>query len=197
MKNGEGMTDLGNRFLKDLRVDYRKTAVMLLLAMVFIVVLIYSFSQDSNGPELGRIPPSASASNTSTSTVAGIGGNENSDPRMRASVYPRHLTEALPLEALQRNPFKPFFKIDLPDEGEKPPPPDHPDPGKEAESEEQRLDSISVTCTVTGPGSSYAIVDGQILRVGDRHKGFEVQEIGDRSVYFKGKSLSRRIQIDF
>lgn len=197
MKSGEGISEIVNRFLKDLKADYRKTAVMLLLALVFTVVVIYSFNQDSGVTPAGTAQPVAASSETPTDTVAQTGDGGNDPQRVREYSYPRHLTKALPLENLNRNPFKPFFKSNVPDEDEKPPPIDRPDSRAEAESEEQRLDAIKVTCTVTGPGQTFAIVDGQILREGDFHKGFMVQEIGDRSVYFKGKSLSRRIQIDY
>jgi len=193
MKTSGGVSELWHRISRDLRVDYRKTLVMLVLAAVLIVVVLVVLTGDDEAlPNTGGGGSAALGSQDPASPGNGMQGENGS-----AHSVPHHLAEALPLNELGRNPFKPFFTATMQDRGAAPPPPDQIEAGDLAQSEEKRLESIHVTCTVTGPGQAYAIVDGKILKVNDVHKGFVVVDIGDRSVLFQGKTLSLRIPIKY
>ena len=63
--------------------------------------------------------------------------------------------------------------------------------------ERQIIDRFKVACMVLGKGGAYTIVDGRILRVGDRHENFLIKEIGEGYVVFAGESITRKAVVAF
>ncbi len=187
------MVSIRLRLVKDLKKDPKKTAVMVLLAIVLVIAWYAAL-----GGEKVQGKPGTLAMNAVDSISAEPSGILESKKKELESIsahvfIPVFLTQALPFEEIGENPFQSPWKSMAAREDTA---------GRRAGTtleamERQIIDGFKVACTVSGKGDAYTIVDGRILKVGDRHEDFLIKEIGEGYVVFAGESITRKAVVPF
>jgi hypothetical protein len=188
---------LSHRIAADLKENYLKTGIMMILAGVFVVVWMPIIFPESD--------LKASESNSSESFTASVSTsqgdpishkNHTTTARKAVTLYP--LAEAVPYEQLKRNPFDSSIKQKLDSEREKDASSRTKKQGETlAEEEDRVLKTVTVTCTITGDTSPYAVLEGSIFSVGEEYKGFKIKEIGEGYVILAGQMVTRRIEVEY
>jgi hypothetical protein len=187
------MGALRDRLVKDLKADLKKTVIMVVLASVLVYAwLNVKFEKKGAYATSPSVEPASGSSK-----LTKVEPKDNEKVAQRIKYAPLYLFQPMPYEEIRFNPFKPIVKP--PNSGKGLSPSDavyHPE-GALAREEEEKILSFKVTCTLTGRGEPYAIIDGNCLKLGEVYKGFTLIEIGDGYVKLAGKEVTKRIEVAF
>jgi len=182
------MNPLLKRISSDLKADSRKTLLMIVLAACF-AYLWGSFLLEGD-------PHSVPLLEASVEAPPPLGADSGPISGEAVSFCPEFLKQPLPFEAIGVDPFRAFSLLPekIPErragvlaegtEGARRP---EQDPRK----------GLQLACTLTGRGEPYAVLNGKIIRAGDRIQEFTVEEIGDGYVVLKGQAGEVRLEVAF
>jgi len=183
----------GKKILRDVKKSYLKSMIMVSLAVLFVIIwkpLIFPDKSKKPVASDSNIDSADGADENLRLTSNDIDG---SIPDW-VSIYP--MADPLPYENIKRNPFEPLT-LSEPVNRKKDISTVKMKTGKDlAEEETSNLNLIKLTCTVTG-GESYAVVEGCILRIRDKYKGFTLREIGEGFVVFSGMAVTKKIEVEY
>jgi hypothetical protein len=189
------MASMGERLIKDLKSDYKKTAVMLVLGVTFFVLLLHALSQEESDPSLALAP----GEDSGLSPMIAVRAETDPVETAKELLAPHFLSVALPFKEINKDPFALFFATDdesLVEVGMDETVTRNMEHEEIARREEEILATIKVSgVTRSGRGAS-ALVDGLVLPLHSVHKGFTLEEIGERHVVFSGLTIKRRVEID-